>query len=167
MARSDLTAQRLREVLQYDADSGIFSRSIAKPGARLGPIASVSSHHKGYLLIRVDGVRYAAHRLVWLHITGMWPNGQIDHINGRRADNRFCNLRDVDQYANQQNQVQAQANNRLGLRGVHEAHGGFIAQITVRKAKIHLGLFRTAQEASDAYWSGKARLHADLPRLRP
>jgi HNH endonuclease len=48
---------------------------------------------------------YRAGRLAWLYMTGEWPKNQIDHINRDKADNRFCNLRDVTQTENMRNKA--------------------------------------------------------------
>lgn len=47
----------------------------------------------GYLIIKIKGKQYKAHRIVWLLYNGAFPNGEIDHINRDRLDNRIENLR--------------------------------------------------------------------------
>lgn len=51
----------------------------------------------GYLRIRatVQGVRHqvSAHRVIWMAVHGPIPEGYtIDHVNGKRSDNRIDNL---------------------------------------------------------------------------
>lgn len=48
---------------------------------------------RGYRQIRIDGILFMAHRLVWLMIRNEWPLDDIDHINRNRDDNRIENLR--------------------------------------------------------------------------
>jgi hypothetical protein len=94
---------------------------------------------------------------------GKWPEGEIDHINGNKADNRICNLRDVDRSTNQQNAKKAQSNNKsAGLLGVslHKSRNKFRAQITYDKKRHHIGYFDTAELAYAAYLSEKRRRHA-------
>lgn len=44
-----------------------------------------------------------AHHVAFIMANGRLPSGQIDHINGDKADNRAANLRDVTQQQNQWN----------------------------------------------------------------
>ena len=88
-----LTAARLRELLQYDPETGVFTRLVkTSNGIKVGDVAGTADA-RGYILIRVDGWLHLAHRLAWLHMTCEWPKGMIDHINGVRDDNRWSNLR--------------------------------------------------------------------------
>ena len=55
---------------------------------------SVGSYDKdGYLIVKVKGKQFKAHRIVWLLNYGELPNGEIDHINRNKTDNRIENLR--------------------------------------------------------------------------
>jgi hypothetical protein len=49
----------------------------------------------GYRYIEIDGVEYKACDLAWLYVYGVWPIGEIEHINGERDDDRIANLRDT------------------------------------------------------------------------
>lgn len=49
----------------------------------------------GYLIIKVKGKRFKAHRIVWLLNYGEMPKKEIDHINRIRTDNRIENLREA------------------------------------------------------------------------
>lgn len=160
--RESLSAERLRQLLAYDAESGAFRwRLNRKGGPRAGAIAAGMSS-TGYLRIGVDGNRYKAHRLAWLYMTGAWPVGEIDHINGARRDNRWSNLRDVPREVNNQNR-------RVSLRpkiggaplGVHwhSQQCKWRACVSVANRQIHLGLFETQRAASEAYIAAKRMLH--------
>jgi hypothetical protein len=94
-------------------------------------------------------------------VTGQWPAGYIDHINGNRADNRFANLRDVLPTANTHNQRKAQRSNQsTGVLGTFKNGSGFAARIAHNNTKIYLGTFRTLGEASAAYVAAKRLLHS-------
>lgn len=149
-----LTAARLREVLNYDPNTGAFTwrshRNKVRPGTKAGTLSG-----RGYVQIRVDYKRYYAHRLAWLHVHGVWPD-TIDHLNGDGLDNRIVNLRDVSQQVNLQN-IRA-ARNKHGFTGVvfHRRSGLYHSTIKVNKRATSLGYYRTPEEAHRAYLSAKA-----------
>jgi len=98
-----VTAARLREVLDYNPETGIFTNRIRRgskgaAGAEAGTLTPT-----GYRNIVIDGRLYPAHRLAWLYVHGTMPKWTIDHINHRRDDNRIANLRDVPHRENCQN----------------------------------------------------------------
>lgn len=158
MAARDLTAQQLRELLNYNPDTGEFSWCYSRVGAKKGAVAG-TGRPDGYKSIFVTGFRYLAHRLAWLHSYGEWPTGQIDHINGIKSDNRISNLRDVSCSVNHQNKRAARSDNKAsGLLGVFKNHGRWSARLEVEGKKINLGSFSTPEEAHAAYLCGK-RLH--------
>jgi hypothetical protein len=109
--------------------------------------------------IGVGGRVYHAHRLAWLYVHGVWPAGDIDHINGDPLDNRLCNLRLVDRSVNMQNQRRARADSHLGVLGVSARGGRFRASIAVRGERFSLGTFDDVHAAQDAYVTAKRRLH--------
>lgn len=152
-----LTADRLRDLLDYNSETGIFRWKVrVARRVRVGDIAG--SADNGYREIRIDYTAYRAHRLAWLYAHGVWPK-EIDHINGVMDDNRLLNLRDATKSENQQNQRRAQSNNKTGLLGVSLRRGKFQAQIMASGKNLHLGYFATAELAHAAYVQAKRRLH--------
>lgn len=162
-ADKELTNKRLKQLVEYDPESGRFYR-VGRAGVKGGPVNSVPNKAVGYRYMRVDGRRYMAHRIAWLYMTGRWPVADIDHINGDRADNRFVNLREATRSENCQNRPIA-STNRSGLRGVswHRASHKFVSRITVNGRRFDLGYFHTAQEAHSAYLKAKAEKHKFQP----
>ena len=154
-----LTAERLRELLNYDRETGVFTRNEDRGGYAAGSASGCKSH--GYLTIKVDRIAYQAHRLAWLYVYGRWPRDQIDHINGIRDDNRIVNLREATGAKNQQNRRRATANNTTGVLGVswHKRDKKFRASIQISGENKHIGYFNTAAAASLAYVTAKRKLH--------
>ena len=147
--------------LDYDPETGIFtwksSNRFRVKGADAG-----SKSERGYISIGIRGKIYKAHRLAWLFVHGVWPTGQIDHIDRDKSNNRIANLRDVGQSINQENRIDPRADNELGVVGVSlwsDGRPGFKAQIKVRGKVLYLGTFQTVEEANAAYIEAKKNQH--------
>lgn len=164
MARTNLTAERLRELFTYSPETGAFKRRI--DAGRWGRIKAGSSaggvDTEGYLAIRIDGHIYRCHRLAWLYVTGEWPTKLVDHRDGVRANNRFANLRDESRQVNQENMHGPMSSNTTGFLDVHfhKAAQKFEAFINVKGKKKYIGLFDSAEEASEAYLKAKRVFHS-------
>lgn len=142
-----LTQERLKEVLAYDAISGVFTWLVARGRQPIGAIAGCDSH-RGYTKIRVDGTEYYTHRAAWLYVHGAWPDADIDHINGNRADNRICNLRAVSRSENLRNSG-IPVRNTYGRVGVfwNAGKAKWTARIKLHGRNIHLGHFNDMNAA--------------------
>lgn len=156
-----MTVDELKQILSYDPQTGKFvwlvrpSKSILE-----GREAGCKEKRIGYRTIGYKGRIYKAHRLAWLYITGKWPDGLIDHINGVKDDNRFENLRVVDESGNSQNIRKPNKRNKSGFMGVILFQGKWRASIT-HSGKTHwLGDFTTPEEAHQAYLAAKRKFHA-------
>lgn len=152
----NLTVDRLRELLNYNPQTGIFSWAITRRGCKKGSAAGCKMKH-GYIAIRLDDVLYTAHRLAWLYVNGEWPNEQIDHINRARADNRIANLRAVTNAENAQNQKPRV--NKSGFTGVRKENNKWLAEIKVAYKPIRIGLYATPEAAHEAYVLAKQKFH--------
>lgn len=157
---NEITQTRLMELFHYDKDTGIFTRLTSHNRWKSGDIVGYTNSD-GYAEAGIDNKYYGLHRLAWLYITGEFPNGEIDHMNGKKNDNRFCNLRHVNKSINSQNLRVARIDNKCGLLGVswHKSAKAWIAQISSSGKKYHLGIFDTAEAAHDAYLSAKRKIH--------
>jgi hypothetical protein len=153
----ELTQENLKDVLHYDPETGNFTR-LKNKGSKS---PSVGTLLNGYLRIGVGQKIYAAHRLAWLYMTGSFPSGQIDHINGNKLDNRFVNLRVATASENKQNMRKARRGSRSGLIGAswHTQSQKWRAAIQIDGKKKHLGYFNTAEEAHLVFLEHKRRHH--------
>ncbi len=137
--------------VNYDRDTGIFTWKIpSNSSIKIGSEAG-SYDKDGYLIIKINKKAYKAHRLAWKYIYGNYPIGNVDHINQNRADNRICNLRDVNHSTNMKNQKKRK-DNKSGTSGViwNSKTNRWRARITVDSKKIHLGYFGLYNEAVNA-----------------
>ena len=147
-----LTADRCREILDYDPETGTLRNKVKRGGLPVGAVCG-SVNSRGYFTLSVDGKIYQAHRLAWLHFYGEWPDGPIDHVDQCKLNNVISNLRVVTDVENARNQSKPQTNNLSGHRGVcfNRRVGKFQAQLFGRGRSAHVGYFTTPEEASEAY----------------
>ena len=101
--KNTTTAERVRELLVYNPDTGVFTWRASRSNCIARTRAGSTVHARGYRLISIDGTKYLAHRLAWLYVTGEWPEEEIDHIDGQTDNNRFINLRPASRVHNAQN----------------------------------------------------------------
>jgi hypothetical protein len=151
-----LTVERLKEVLDYDENTGLFTWRVKHAHSRA--IAGAKDYY-GYCVIRVDGVLYKAHRLAWLYTYGEWPVKAIDHKNQIKNDNRILNLREATQSENMHN-TRLRPNNKSGVSGVvwRSDRNKWNARIKVGYKNFNLGLYTDMNDAIQARKAAEKRL---------
>lgn len=87
----NLSQERLRDVLNYDPNEGVFTWKIrvarnTKVGAKAGSVGP-----KGYRYIRIDSADFLAQRLAWFWVHGVWPR-LLRFQNGNTDDFKIDNL---------------------------------------------------------------------------
>lgn len=156
------TQERLRELLTYCPETGVFRWRVSRGGEFAGAIAG-SQTGDGRIKIMIDRRLYKAHRLAWLFVHGEWPSGDLDHADRDGSNNRIANLRPA---ARAENNINSQAvRSKLGLpKGVRRVlkNGKFRAEISVYGVRTHLGTFATPAEAGEAYRRAAARYYGEF-----
>lgn len=148
--KTDLSVARLRELLHYDPETGVFTRLKAvgkfQPGSQAGTVS-----RDGYIQIQIDGVLYYAHRLAWLYTFKKWPNGKLDHRDTIKAHNKISNLREATSQQNAQN-CGLRSDNKSGFTWVYwiEEKGKYQSRIKANGRTLSLGYFVTLEEAVSA-----------------
>lgn len=149
---------RLVEILHYNPDTGEFRWKVdvgrygrIKAGSLAGGLNA-----EGYRQIMIDGVMHRAPRLAVYYMMNVWPSCIVDHINKQRDDNRFINLRLADDHESSRNR---KSKNQHGLKGVATKRNLFRARIMVDGKSIHIGYYRTKEEAHAAYLEKARELH--------
>ena len=159
-----ITQSRLKEVLEYDPCTGIFTwkKKLSKR-ISIGGVAG-SIRKDNYLEIRIDTVINLAHRLAWLYVYGYFPDC-IDHVNLNRSDNRISNLRESTMSQNASNCI-IRSSNTSGYKGVswNKKKKKWRAYITFNKKRIELGHFSDPLQAHQEYCSASKNLHKEFGR---
>lgn len=152
------TQAEIRELIDYDPATGLVVWKAAAGRGCEGRIAGCPDA-KGHLRIRFRGKSFRLHRVIWLWMTGVSPDFEIDHEDRVKSNNRWANLRPADDSLNAMNRS-LQANNTSGFKGVHmDERGRYVAQIRAGGQKHKLGRYATAAEAAAAYDCAAQRLH--------
>lgn len=147
------TQDRVSELLRYDPETGkIFWRvtnhnNTRVPGKEVGTVTS-----DGYRTMTLDGkTNIKLHRIAFALMRVPLPN-EVDHINGIKDDNRWCNLRAATQQQNRMN-IGPFKNNKSGIRGVYwsKQKKKWCAQSMVAGKQTHLGQFDCIAAAGIAY----------------
>jgi len=124
-----ISVETLRQLLTYNPETGSLTwlprplsmfatqRHCSVWNARYAGAEALTALHNGYRCGDALGHRIIAHRVAYALHHGRWPEGDIDHINGNRADNRIVNLRAVNRQTNMQNAKRSKANSS-GVTGV-------------------------------------------------
>jgi hypothetical protein len=140
-----LTQERLKEIVEYDPDSGVFSAKKEKRTHKKKD--SVGFMSGGYLAAKIDGKTYFLHRLAFLYMTGSFPSDCVDHENRLRTDNRWSNLRPVSRAENRKNHP-INIRNTSGHQGIsfRKDRGVWI----VRVGAVYVGYFKNIDDAISA-----------------
>lgn len=160
MINANISTERVRELFIYEPETGKLFRKIrtcnrVQVGEEAGAIKK-----SGYRIIYVDGKNHRAHRLIWLYVNGCWPCGDIDHMDGDRANNRMSNLRDVSRSVNMQNIRKPAKNGKCQLLGVTMNGKRWMARIKIHGIQRHLGTYEAPEFAHGKYLSVKRIEHS-------
>jgi hypothetical protein len=168
-----ITQERLKELLSYDPDTGVFIWKIRKGRCAAGTIAGRNlntTRGKTYRIIVIDRRHYYAHWLAWMYAHGMFPAVEMDHINGNGSDNSISNLRPVTRSQNMKN-TRLRKDNKSGMCGIYFCKRAlkWKAQIGFNSRVTNLGEFSDKFEAICARKSAEHRcgFHSNHGEARP
>jgi len=154
--------KHLTKHYDYDVSTGVIRRVLCSTKLRepladgtlymkvYGPAGSITE--KGYckLSFNINGKfkGFAVHRLAWLITYGKWPDGDLDHINHIKTDNRIANLREVSNLENSKNKPRRK-DNKSGTTGVGWSNQSnrWMSSIRIDGHLKHLGTFIDYHEA--------------------
>lgn len=154
--------KRLRECFHVDYETGLLmwlerplshftsEESQRQNNTRCAGLIAGHKTEKGYIRLSVDGTSIRAHRAVFALVHGRWPDGEIDHINGIRDDNRPQNLRECTGAENRRNTYKARG--RSGVVGVSwsESARKWNARVRANGKSLSIGYYDTLEAAAHA-----------------
>lgn len=157
------TQERVKHLFHYNPTTGKLywknpTSSRCKPGQEITYV------NGGYLKVVFDGQLQLAHRVMWLYMTGHWPDYPkelVDHKDTNKLNNIFSNFRLTTHNGNQHNRP-LNKNSTTGCKGVTKVRNRYIAQAQLYGIKYYIGSFSTVEEASSAYTAFVTARH-DLP----
>lgn len=114
--------EEVKSIFDYDAKTGVlkWKVSLGTRGKReneAGYIQTNSTSGKKYRFVMYKRKLYRVHRIIWLYMTGNFPNNDIDHIDGNGLNNKWENLREVSRRENNRNKGR-RSDNTSGITGV-------------------------------------------------
>jgi len=151
-----MTPEHLKSILHYNPETGILTH---KRLQRVMGTPMLGGHLRVHLL----GKNWLVHRLIWLYMTGEFPENEIDHINCKPADNRWKNLRLA---SHGQNRANSRVNKGTvsGLKGAYQSGNRWRASIKDGGQQRHLGSYATPEEAHAVYCKAADILHGEFSR---
>ena len=170
-------AHQVRELLDYDPETGLLTWRERKLRAGYecydrswntqwaGRVTGTLEKKTGYLRITIYGKQYFAHNVIWVWMTGKWPDSLTDHEDTNKANNRWSNLRLATPMQNNAN-VGLIASNKSGFKGVHwnKARRKWEAAIQINRSHKTLGRFDTAEVAHAAYMAAAIKAFGEFAR---
>ena len=143
----ELTQERLKELLHYEPETGVFCRKVSVSSRAMSGDRVGTKNDQGYLMVTLDRMPCFVHRIAFLYMMGRWPY-KMDHINHDRSDNRWSNLREVTAKENNKNMSLA-SHNTSGFTGVSwcKTHKKWYAKIQVNGKAVRLGGFDDKDDA--------------------
>lgn len=159
----NITQKELLELFDYN-DGNLYwkvNRGYHKTkGLKAGTI-----DYKGYIQISIGrGRLFKAHKLIYLFHTGINPT-QIDHINGKRDDNRIENLREATNN-NQQHNRGVRKDSKSGIKGIlfREDRNKWTGYVGYNSKRHYIKMYDTKEEAINEVQKLRAKLHGEFAR---
>ncbi len=160
--------EEVAQLVEYDPETGsmLWKRRDGVPkdwntkyaGKGCGWVTHKGYRRLGYTLPSGKVQHLFVHRLAWYIAHNATPKGEIDHIDGKKANNRITNLRDISRTLNRRN-LRMTRNNTSGITGVawSKECKKWVARVGLSRKYSYLGLFDDISEAEAAVKAFRAK----------
>jgi hypothetical protein len=157
-----VTQELVKTLFHYNTTTGELTWKVHNRKVKAGTPAA-TKHGAGYKLVVIAANNYLVHRVIFLYMTGELPPDSVDHINGDRSDNRWCNLRLVSHAENCRNRRKP-TRNTSGTVGVyyHKKDKRWHVRININNKMTFLGGYKNKEDAIKARKEAE-RLHGYHP----
>lgn len=143
-----ITEKRLKEILEYSKETGIFVWKKTKGKRAVKGNIAGSIKDNGYRVIGIDKKEYREHRLAWLYEYGYMPK-EIDHKDRNKSNNKIDNLRDATRAENMKN-LPKRKDNKSGVTGIYKNNKKWRVLISNNGKRVYVGDFESMNEAKKA-----------------
>jgi hypothetical protein len=158
------TLPELYAKVWYDSQTGLFHTRVKTTRSNAGDVIT-KLRPDGYCRVSVFGERLLAHHLAWFYVNGVWPETDIDHVDGNPSNNVFLNLRMIERNENLQNIRKVRKNSITGVNNVswNSARKKFVVQLSHMGENKFGGHFDTIDDAIGALKQLKSEWHPYSP----
>lgn len=158
----------LKTRIAYDPETGAVTwlpRGNAQWDGKYAGKAAGRVAWNGYVLVCIEYMNYRVHHLAWAFSHGVWPTGDIDHIDGNRSRNPLSNLREASRSQNLANSFRKDKNTS-GFKGVswRRRSKPWVAHIKQKGKSRYLGSFDDPAEAHAAYCAAAEKMFGEFAR---
>ena len=137
----------VKDLLEYDPETGLLIRKMRRGPRKAGSIAG-RVEDDGYIRVKVGQNLYPAHRIAWFLHHGQQPEGQLDHIDNDKTNNRISNLRLATPIQNNQN-IGKTSSCTSGVKNVTWQKGAWEVRLRVNGKRMYFGRFQNLFEARE------------------
>ncbi len=157
----------LNSIFTLDVESGVLYWKVSlspviKVGAKAGAIR-IFRNGPSYLVVGINGKYYPSHRIIYKMYYGVEPNGEIDHIDLNKQNNKPSNLRCVSTAENAQNRKK-QIDNTSGHKNVYwrPETKKWRVMITAFGKVYHFGCYLNIEDAAEVAEKERRILHGEF-----
>jgi hypothetical protein len=133
---------RKRDVSLFADGKHSAAHTAAKWNARCAGMEAGSVGNHGYRRVSIEGRYFLTSRIIFAMTNGHWPAEELNHIGGKKTDNRLSKIREASRIEIARNQKRHKTSTS-GVTGVcwNKRKGRWQAYIWVENVRRHLGDF--------------------------